>query len=167
MTIVTDRHRAVWQPSGVPDFTARMAKMGIKHIFAMGPQSKGRVERMNRTLQDRLVKYLHENRVANIAQANAALPHFIELYNLRFKKSATDPRDSHLKLRATLDASKHIELRKVSRNLTVSVNGRIYLLPNEPRTRFLVGQRIEIRFSDDSVIGVLQNGEIISLCNVD
>ena len=49
------------------------------------PQAKGRVERFNRTLQDRLIKALRRKGISNIAEANKYLKEeFIEEFNERF-----------------------------------------------------------------------------------
>lgn len=163
VTIVTDRHRAVWQPCGVSKFTDYIAKKGIRHIFAMSPQAKGRVEKMNRTLQDRLVKFLRENGVADIVQANELMPAFIEIFNARFAKTAPEPGNAHLSLTACMITQKIAELRKISKNLTVSVRGKIFLLPKLPSTRQLVGKRIQIEVHDGATVGVLGNGATIQL----
>src|SRR3954470_14127374 len=46
-----------------------LARLGIEHIPAYSPQARGRSERLNRTLQDRLV---NELRVAGITTLEAA-----------------------------------------------------------------------------------------------
>jgi hypothetical protein len=54
-------------------------------IYAKSPQAKGRVERFNRTLQDRLVKGLRRKDISNIAEANKYLQEdFIDEFNERF-----------------------------------------------------------------------------------
>jgi hypothetical protein len=52
------------------------------------PQAKGRVERANRTLQDRLIKEMRLEGICSIAEANAWLPCFIEHFNQKFAKCA-------------------------------------------------------------------------------
>jgi len=53
-----------------------LARLGIKHIPSYSPQARGRSERMNRTLQGRLV---NELRVAGISSPEAATSAFVEL----------------------------------------------------------------------------------------
>jgi len=55
------------------DFTRALTKLNIKPIFARSPQAKGRVERSNRTHQDRLIKALRRENIASIEQANQYL----------------------------------------------------------------------------------------------
>ncbi|ANS22926.1 transposase, partial [Acinetobacter baumannii PR07] len=57
--------------------------------------AKGRVERANRTLQDRLIKEMRLEGISSIAEANAWLPCFIEQFNQKFAKMAFNPKDLH------------------------------------------------------------------------
>ncbi len=63
---------------GLTQFGRAIQELGIKMVFANSPQAKGRIERSNRTLQDRLVKELRLNKISTIEEANAYLPTFIE-----------------------------------------------------------------------------------------
>ncbi len=65
-------------------FTRAIKTLGIEPIHANSPQAKGRVERANQTLQDRLVKEMRLQNISDIETANAWLPTFIEAYNNRF-----------------------------------------------------------------------------------
>lgn len=62
-----------------------MTALGITLIYAHSPQAKGRVERMNRTLQDRLLKALREHTISTIEDANRFLDEsFLDDFNKRF-----------------------------------------------------------------------------------
>jgi transposase len=62
-----------------------LRRLGVEHILARSPQAKGRVERSNRTHQDRLVKALRRKGISTIAEANRYLDeHYIEAHNKRF-----------------------------------------------------------------------------------
>src|SRR5438067_5426881 len=50
-----------------------LARLGIEHIGAYSPQARGRGERLNRTLQDRLVNELRLAGLTTLAAANAYL----------------------------------------------------------------------------------------------
>jgi hypothetical protein len=54
-------------------------------------EAKGRVEWVNRTLQDRLVKKLRMAKISDIAAANPFLPGFIERFNHREAKQLSPP----------------------------------------------------------------------------
>jgi hypothetical protein len=54
-----------------------LARLGIEHILGFSPQARGRSERVNRTLQDRLV---NEYRVAGITSLAAANRYLLERF---------------------------------------------------------------------------------------
>jgi hypothetical protein len=81
--------------------------LDIELINALTPQAKGRVERANKTLQDRLVKELRLKGISDIATANAYLPEFMQIYNAKFAKPAKDDRDAH---RPVLHSEQELEL---------------------------------------------------------
>ncbi|EIM30757.1 hypothetical protein MicloDRAFT_00006600 [Microvirga lotononidis] len=56
-------------------------------VCANSPQAKGRVERANGTLQDRLVKELRLDGISSIEAATAFLSRFMDDYNRRFAKA--------------------------------------------------------------------------------
>ncbi len=73
--------------------------LNIDLIFANTPQAKGRVERMNKTLQDRLVKALRLENISDIDSANKYLNEiFLPKFNEKFKYEARNENDLHLKL---------------------------------------------------------------------
>jgi len=66
-------------------------ELDIQIICANSPQAKGRVERANQTLQDRLVKELRLRRPSTLERANAYLPEFMADFNRRFSLPPRDP----------------------------------------------------------------------------
>ena len=76
-------------------FERALAELGVHVIHANSPQAKGRVERLFRTLQDRLVKALRLARVCSLAEANRFLRTFLVAYNRRFTRPARQPGDLH------------------------------------------------------------------------
>jgi transposase InsO family protein len=70
------------------------AALGIKSIAALSPQAKGRIERLWRTLQDRLTKELRLASIDTLEEANLFLPAFLTSYNARFAQPARDPRSA-------------------------------------------------------------------------
>ncbi|GAL02934.1 mobile element protein [Photobacterium aphoticum] len=65
-------------------------------ICTNSSQAKGRVERANKTLQDRLVKEMWLQGIDTIEQANVWLPDFIADFNRRFAKPAKYLKDMHI-----------------------------------------------------------------------
>jgi hypothetical protein len=80
----------------VSQFGRALATLGIESICATSPQAKGRVERANATLQDRLVKAMRLAGIASIDTANAWLPEFVARHNARFAVIPADVRDAHV-----------------------------------------------------------------------
>ena len=83
------------QETKITQFGRVLSRLNIDIIFANSPQAKGRVERANRTLQDRLIKEMRLEGINSIAEANAWLPCFIEQFNRKFAKVASNPKDLH------------------------------------------------------------------------
>lgn len=70
------------------EYQRAMQALGVEPIFARSPQAKGRVERSNRTLQDRLVKALRRRRIGTFAAANRFLEKsYLKKHNERFASS--------------------------------------------------------------------------------
>lgn len=77
-------------------FSRAARELGIECIHARSPQAKGRVERANQTLQDRLVKEMRLAGINGMDSANAWLPGYIADYNRRFAVVPKDASDAHL-----------------------------------------------------------------------
>src|ERR1700704_1403582 len=76
---------------GKTEFGRVAERLEIEPIHALTPQAKGRVERANQTLQDRMVKEMGLRKIATMAEAEAYLPVFMAAWNQKF---AVDPRDT-------------------------------------------------------------------------
>jgi transposase len=117
--------------AGITQFARALAELDIELICASSPQAKGRVERANQTLQDRLIKELRLRGVANLATANAYLPSFMREYNRRFAKAPFSPHNAHRPLLPSDDLDRaltRLYQRTVSKNLTVQYNNAVYQL---------------------------------------
>lgn len=66
---------------GMTQFGRALHAMNIDIICANSSQAKGRIERANGTLQDRLVKEMRLCGIDTIEAGNAFLPAFMEAYN--------------------------------------------------------------------------------------
>ena len=123
-------HPEAQSGNGLTQFGRAMNTLDIEAIHASTPQAKGRVERANKTLQDRLVKEMRLQKINNIEEANHFLPEFIEDYNRRFEKAAKNEKDAH---RDVLHNEREVSLilslhskRKLSNNLELSYQKSIY-----------------------------------------
>lgn len=115
---------------GVTQFDRAMKTLGIEIICANSPQAKGRVERANKTLQDRLIKEMRLREICNLETANSYLPEFIADHNNRFAKEAKNQFDMHRKLTHSEEELNLIfsfqSMRKLSKNLELSYKNTIY-----------------------------------------
>jgi transposase len=120
--------------SGLTQFGRAMQELDIQIICANTPQAKGRIERANQTLQDRLVKELRLRGISDIEAGNAYLPEFCQDFNRRFAVVPRSRHDAHRPLLKTehLDLIlSHQETRTLSKNLTVQANHVIYQIQSE------------------------------------
>ena len=129
MALYSDRHGIFRvnngddRDDGVTQFGRALQTLGIDSICANSPQAKGRVERANGVLQDRLLKAMRVAGIDSIAAANAWLPSFMARHNTHFAVTPFDPADAHVpyapaepaQLRQIL--AKHYP-RKLSKTLT-------------------------------------------------
>jgi transposase len=94
-SIYTDRDGVYYAKGQLTQFGRAMKELDVELIIAQSPQAKGRVERVNRTLQDRLIKALRREGICSIAEANIFLQKkFIKAYNSKFAVN-TDAANVH------------------------------------------------------------------------
>jgi transposase len=115
---------------GKTEFGRVAARLEIVPIHALTPQAKGRVERANQTLQDRLVKEMRLRNIASIEVANGFLPEFIVTWNARFAMKPRNETSAHRPWTGTPEALDHAlarhEERVLSKALTFSSAGTKY-----------------------------------------
>jgi transposase len=134
--------------TGLTQFGRAMRELSIELLCAHSPQAKGRVERANQTLQDRLVKELRLRSISSAAEAQAYLPEFIADYNRRFAVQPRSAEDAHRPLEATEDLARILsrcETRVLSKNLTLSYDGRLYQVETNRAAYTMRGARVEVR----------------------
>lgn len=123
-------HKETKRGDGHTQFSRALETLDIESIQAQTPQAKGRVERVNKTLQDRLVKEMRLKGINHLDEANAFLADFIVSFNHRFEKPAKNKEDAHREIlhsprEIDLILSKHSK-RKVSNALEMSYEKTIY-----------------------------------------
>jgi transposase len=126
--------RPLGQTSGLTQFGRAMQELDIQIVCANSPQAKGRVERANQTLQDRLVKELRLRGISDMQAANAYLPEFRDDFNRRFAVLPRSTHDAHRPLlkTETLDLIlTHQKTGTLSKNLTVQSNHVIYQIQSD------------------------------------
>lgn len=124
--------------SGITQFGRAMQELEVQIICANSPQAKGRVERVNQTLQDRLVKELRLRGISTIQAGNTYAPEFCEDFNRRFAVSPRSNHDAHRPLLKTENLDLILSRQKttsLSKNLTVQYQKVIYQIQS-PRPDF-------------------------------
>ena len=132
---------------GMTQFGRALSELNIEILCANSSQAKGRVERANRTLQDRLVKELRLAGISDMAAGNAFLPGFIEQHNLRFTHPPARPDNLHRPL--NLPASRLADIlcvrdqRQVGKSLVVHYERMKFILDDSEHARSAIGQYVE------------------------
>lgn len=144
-SVFRSNHKAPQDGDGYTQFGRAMYELNIESC-ANSSQAKGRVERANLTLQDRLVKELRLRGISNMADANAFAAHFMASYNARFAKPPRSEHDCHRPLHSDEDLELIFawrEARRVSQRLTVQYDKVLYLLADTPQSRRLAGDHVD------------------------
>ena len=160
------------QGRGMTQFGRALHDLNIDILCANTPQAKGRVERANKTLQDRLVKEFRLQGVCSIEAGNAALPAFVEprgspdmaAYNARFAKAAADGRDMHRPVAETDDldtAFSWQEERTVSGSLTLQYEKVLFLLQPNDVTRGLARKQVTVHDFPDGRFEIRHEGQAL------
>ena len=143
-------------------FSRALRTLDIAAIHARSPQAKGRVERANKTLQDRLVKEMRLRGISDMAAGNAYLPEFMADFNRRFAVAPQNPEDAH---RAVLHDAAELDLifcehhrRKLTKNLTIRFECREYQVTGRGKGYRLRGAEVTVCKAFDGSATVLREG---------
>jgi hypothetical protein len=160
LALYSDRHgifrvnaKDAQSGDGKAEFGRAVERLEIRLINALTPQAKGRVERANQTLQDRLVKEMRLRNIGSIAAAQAYLPEFILGWNEKF---AVEPRDAVSAHRPWTKTAEDLDLvlacqeqRVLSKALTFSYGGTKYCVKMQGPGTAMRGAKIAVhRFTD-------------------
>jgi molybdenum-dependent DNA-binding transcriptional regulator ModE len=142
-------------------FGRAMKQLGVELILANSPQAKGRVERRNGLLQDRLVKELRLVGISDLQGANSFVEEvFLPQLNERFTVDPASPADVHQPVPRHLDEILSWEQeRVVQRDWTVAWEGRWYQIGRAEAHRSLVDRRIIVRRLRDGREQLVSGGQ--------
>jgi hypothetical protein len=131
----------------VSEFGRALEELGVGVIHAHSAPAKGRVERLFKTLQDRLVKEMRLRGIWTVAEGNRFLKEYFPAYNRRFSVRPPEEGDLHQPLAKGLNLDR-ILCRKMERTLrndfTVAYKGKIYQIKDKTRAgRVMVHERID------------------------
>ncbi len=142
-------------------FGRAMKELDVEIICANTPQAKGRVEKANCTLQDRLVKELRLLNISSIEEANAFVPQFIQDFNRRFAVSPRSQHDKHRPL-SPQDQLDFVlswqETRTLSKNLTVQFHKVVYQIQTKRPSYALQNAKVIVCQNALGQVTILYNG---------
>ena len=128
------------------EFQRAMKELGVEVKHAHSPQAKGRVERLFRTFQDRLVKEMRLKDIKTVEEANKFLAEYIPIHNRKFAVTPKEKADLHRPIPKglNLDSILCIKRERVLRNdFTISYEGKLYqITENIKAEKVTVQERI-------------------------
>jgi transposase len=141
MSIYMDKHTTYKSPAEpsiedeiqgttpLSEFGRALTELAVEIIHAHSPQAKGRIERLFKTLQDRLVKEMTIRGINTIDEANKYLETYLSIHNKRFAVRAKEREDLHREIPKGLNLDKVLCIRTVRalrNDFTVAHNSRLY-----------------------------------------
>jgi transposase len=147
--------------TGQTQFGRAMDALNIDIICANSAAAKGRVERANKTLQDRLVKELRLRGISTLDDANAFAPEFMADHNRRFARAPLSEHNAHRPLLSGEVLGDIFQLRhqrKVSKSLTLNYGGALYVLEPTPEANAARGSRIDVFEAEDGTVSLRSHG---------
>ena len=128
-------------------FTRALEELGVEVIYANSPQAKGRIERLFKTFQDRLLKELRLEKARTINDANKVAERFLPKYAKRFSVRAVYSDDLHRPIPKGLDLDKILCIREehpLRNDFTVAHDKKLYQIEDNIRAKKVtVEERID------------------------
>lgn len=142
-SVLTPREQT---PTGLTQFHKCLQELNCELILARSPQAKGRVERANRTLQDRFVKMLRIRGVNTIDQANEVLEEYRQEHNRYFSKKPDEHQNAHRPLDGIClqNVFSIREIRTLDKDFVVQFENNFYQIIAQPNKLYRRA-KIEIR----------------------
>jgi len=171
----TDRHSVYYVSDSLArevgartDLEKALFKLGSSIVHANSPQAKGRVERANGTLQDRLIAELRLRNICSIEEANNYLPTFIESYNRRFAEPALFPENRHRPIDPyNLDEILvSEETRQVHRDWTLLYQSKIYQIHKDQTIRIAPKDKILVRSYPDGTLKFFKKEHVLGVTQI-
>ena len=155
VSIYLDKHRTYKSPvkqtlkddtEPLSQFQRAMEELGVKVIHAHSPQAKGRIERLFRTFQDRVVKEMRLKGIKTVQEANSFLPAYLPIYNRRFAVRPKDEADLHRPVPKglNLDPILCFKTERVLRNdFTIAYNSKLYQIEEKVKaSKVIIEERL-------------------------
>lgn len=159
MSVYLDRH-STYKSTGKPtiedelnnrmprsQFERGLEEIGVRIIHAHSPQAKGRIERIFKTFQDRVIKEMRLKGIKTKEEANEFLSHYLPIYNKKFSFKAAKEGDLHRTIPEGLDIDKIlcIKTKRTLRNdFTIAHDKNLYQIEERiNRKEVIVEDRID------------------------
>ena len=169
-SVFRDNHKENLAHEPVTQFQRALTVLGVEIICANSPQAKGRVERANQTLQDRLVKEMRFLGINSYEQANQFLPEFIRDYNHRFAVMPGSSLDFHRPLDKTQDLdflfSIH-EFRTITKTLLIHYAGKVYQIVTNHPAYFYAKVEVLVTCDHTGAISAWLDGNLLTLNEIE
>ena len=138
-TYKINHKNAVYDKDMITQFERAMNQIGVKPITAYSAEAKGRVERMNKTLQNRLVKELRLAGITTIKEANNFLIEYIPKFNAKFAVVPKRRKNLHKTLSEQTEEKSHQifsiqEQRKIYNDYTIMYKTKYFQLDQVQQT---------------------------------
>ena len=157
---------------GTTQLQRALQELGIELILANSPQAKGRVERANQTLQDRLVKEFELRGIKTIEEANIYAKEFVVEYNRKFSKKPMNSFDAHRPLEG-IDLHKILsrcEERTLLSDCTFQCDNKFYKVQGISAARRSKGGKVKLYTSFNGKMRVFfgeQELQVQPLCEIE
>ena len=125
------------------EFERALKELGVEVSHAHSPQAKGRIERLFRTFQDRVIKEMRLRGVKTLEEGNRFLEEYLPLYNKRFSVRPREKDDVHRPLPRGMDlhAILCIKTERTLRNdFTVAHNHKLYQIEDATKASKVIVQ---------------------------
>jgi transposase len=147
-SVYLDRH-AAYKSKGKPtledelagrepmsQFERSLEELGVRLIHARSAPAKGRIERLFKTFQDRLIKEMRLRNIKSIPEANRFLGGYLSVFNKRFSVTPLKNEDLHRPLPEGIDLGRIFSVRTphtLRNDFTVAHEGRLYQIEDTIR----------------------------------
>ena len=169
-SVFRDNHKGNLSYEPVTQFQRALSGLDVELICANSPQAKGRVERSNQTLQDRLIKEMRLLDICDYDQANQYLPTFIQDYNRRFAVMPGSNVDFHRPLDLTQDLDFLFaihDFRKITKTLQINYAGRVYQILTKHPTYYYASKEVLITCEASGSISAWCESNLLTLQEID
>lgn len=144
-------------------FGRAVDELGIEMIRSLSPQSRGRVERLWQTLQDRLISEMRLEGVGDIDAGNAALTSFLPRFNARFARPAAEEGTEWLPAPRDLDWHLCAKYRRtVGNDNAVRLGERVIDVPPGAHRSTYAKAKVEVHELTDGRVRVIYQGQVIA-----